>query len=185
MSSVYPQDAALSLVFRILVPFVALVYVVTFMIAEVDFRTLFLGNPFFVYAMAGVYVMHVLLCDRPRERWGAALCGLAISAAILLLRSGPGAATFQASAIVAAALLAVTSLAIQAGEILRGDLAMRRRHLALLRTSLILPLAVGIMMVTIWLIALRYGAERKAARVTLRCNRIAKLLLRNRAINHS
>ncbi len=66
----YSQDAALRLVFLILVPSVAIVYIAAFVLPEVDARVLFVGNQFFVYAMAGVYAMHLLLCDRPRERWG-------------------------------------------------------------------------------------------------------------------
>lgn len=151
MSSNYSQDAAVRLVFHILMPSVAIVYIAAIMFSEVDLRTLFLSNGFFVYAMAGVYVMHALLCDRAQERWGVALSGLAIAAATLVVQPGPNSTNFQASIFVAAALLALSSLAIQAREIFRGDRAARRMRMSVLRISLILPLAVSVTPFFLWL----------------------------------
>ncbi len=59
--------------------------------------------------------------------------------------------TFHAHVFVAAAMLALSSLAIQAREILRSDRATRRNRLAVLRTSLILPLAVSVTPFFLWL----------------------------------
>ena len=151
MSNFYPQDSVLRLVFMVLLPFVMIVYVTAIMIGEGDFRTLFLGNQFLVYALFSVYFMHVILCDQPQERRGVAIAGIVILATILMVCLGGNVENIPAVTFVGAAMLAIASLVTQTREILRSDTIARRLRMALLRNSLIIPLAVSITPFFLWL----------------------------------
>lgn len=108
------------------------------------------GNGFLIYALIGVFGMHMLLCDSRRERMTALVAGsvivLPISAHLAVTGSED---PFWQFLMVAS--LAAVSLAIQGASIVASTGADRHQRVALFCNSLIIPLSVSVTPFFLWL----------------------------------